>query len=110
MATDAATNQSRGIANMAVGSFTGDGTLTAVNCGFRPRYVKLINLTDRIVSEITSDMAATQTLNTAAVGTMTLDTGSDIVLKGGPSDTYRGFEVSAATAIAAKAFHYIAYG
>ena len=106
---DTASSQSQGICNLATGTFTGDGTVAAVNCGFKPRYVKLINLTDRIVSEITDTMAATQTLNTAAAGTMTLDTGSDMVLKGS-ADSYRGFEVSAAHNITAKVFHWIAYG
>jgi hypothetical protein len=107
---DSASSQSAGIANCATGTFTGDGTICEVNLGFKPRYVKLINLTDRIVNEISDTMAATQTLKTVAAGTMTLDTDTDLLLVDGISDDFRGFQVSAAVNIAAKVFHYIAIG
>ncbi len=109
MATDTATSQAGGIANIAVGSFTGAGEAVSVTTGFKPRYIKLINLTDRITQEWTADMAATHTLNTAADGTMTDNTGSLLVPKGF-GDSYRGFEVAAAAAVNSKAYHYIAMG
>lgn len=109
MATDTATTQDGGVSNLAVGSFTGAGAIVEVTCGFKPRYIKLINLTDRITQEWTYDMAATHTLNTAADGTMTDDTGSLLVAKGG-ADGYRGFAVAAAAAVNAKLYHYIAFG
>jgi 3'-phosphoadenosine 5'-phosphosulfate (PAPS) 3'-phosphatase len=109
MATDIATTQDGGVSNLAVGSFTGAGEAVSVTTGFKPRYIKLINLTDRIVHEWTYDMAATHTLNTAADGTMTDNTGSHLVAKGGQDD-FRGFLVAAAAAVNAKLYHYIAFG
>lgn len=106
---DMATTQDGGVSNLAVGSFTGDGTIAEVTTGFKPRYVKLINLTDRIVDEKTFDMLATEGLHTVAAGTMTLTTSSDITLFGG-QDGFRGFKVAAATNITGKKFHYIAFG
>jgi len=106
----AATAQAQGITNFAHGTFTGAGLVAEINCGFRPRYVKLINITDRIVDERVSGMTVGNTLHTVAAGTMTEATASAIVLKGGGTDAYRGFEVAAATAISAKVFHWVAFG
>lgn len=106
---DIATTQDGGVSNLAVGTFVGDGTICHVITGFKPRYVKLINLTDRIIDEKTYDMGATQGLHTVAAGTMTLTTSSDITLLGG-QDGQRGFDVAAATNINGKTFHYIAFG
>lgn len=106
---DTATTQDGGVSNLAVGSFTGDGTEVEVVTGFKPRYVKLINLTDRIVDEKTYDMAANEGLHTVAAGTMTRTTSSDITLGGGQGG-FRGFKVAAATNITGKSFHYIAFG
>lgn len=106
---DIATTQDGGVSNLAVGTFVGDGTACDVTCGFKPRYVKLVNLTDRIVDEKFYDMGATQGLHTVAAGTMTLTTTTDIALKGG-ADAFRGFTVAAATNITGKTFHYIAFG
>jgi hypothetical protein len=108
MATDLATTNDGGVSNMAVGSFTGAGADVEVTCGFKPRYVILINLTDRTKYETSLDMTAAHSLKTVAAGTMTDDT-SGILLKGS-ADGYRGFFVPAAIAISAKAMHYIAYG
>lgn len=105
---DTATSQDGGVSNFAVGSFTGDGTIAQIVCGFKPRYVKLINLTDRTTYEVTSDMAANKALKAVAAGTLTEDT-AGIVFKGS-QDSYRGFEVPAAINIATKAMHYIAIG
>ncbi len=106
---DTATTQDGGVSNFAVGSFTGSGEVVAVTCGFKPRYIKVINLTDRITQEWTYDMAATHTLNIAADGTATDNTSSLIVAKGS-QDSYRGFELAAAVAVNAKVIHYIAFG
>lgn len=106
---DQATTQDGGVSNFAVGSYTGDGTIATVTCGFLPRYLKLINLTDRIVHEVTLDMADLTALKTAADGTMTNEAAAGILLQGG-QDGHRGFVVPAAINIAAKAFHYIAVG
>lgn len=110
MAADSATTQDGGVSNYAVGSFTGAGAVVDVTCGFKPRYVKLINLTDRTTYELTSDMAASHALKTIAAGTMTDDTAGILLIGGTNTNGYRGFQVPAAIAIAAKELHYIAIG
>ena len=106
---DQATTQDGGVSNLACGSYTGDGTVCTVTCGFLPRYVKLLNFTDRIVHEVFFDMADNAALKTAADGTMTKEDAAGILLQGG-ADGHRGFVVPAAININAKAFHYIAFG
>ncbi len=105
-----ASSQAQGVVNFACGTFTGAGLVAEISCGFKPRHVRLINLTDRIQDEVTDTMAATHVLHTVAAGTVTDDTGSLIVLKGAPGDAYKGFQVAAAAAINAKVFHWIAHG
>lgn len=62
--------------NEAYGAFIDTGTVkkSAVKLGFRPRYVKLVNATDRTVYEWFEGMASGTTLKTVAAGTKTLDT------------------------------------
>lgn len=110
MATDTATSNSEGVVNMAVGSFTGAGADVDVTLGFKPRFLKVINLTDRTTYEITSDMTAGQALKAVAAGTMTLDTAGILLRDGQSSVGYRGFLVPAAIAINAKALHWVAFG
>src|SRR5262245_51691115 len=109
MATDIPTTQDGGVSNLAVGSFTGAGEAVNVITGFKPRYIRVINLTDRMVWEWTYDMAATHALKTINDGTATDDTGSAIVAKGGQDD-FRGFVLSATLAANAKVIHYVAFG
>lgn len=106
---DQATTQDGGVSNLAVGSYTGDGTVATVTCGFLPRYLKLVNLTDLTVYEVMFDMADNAALKTVAAGTMTNEAAAGILLQGG-QDGHRGFVVPAAININAKAFHYIAFG
>lgn len=110
MATDTATSNSEGVVNMAVGSFTGAGADVDVTLGFKPRYIKLINLTDRTTYEITADMVASHALKTVAAGTTTDDTAGILLRDGQSSAGYRGFFVPAAIAITAKALHWVAFG
>lgn len=111
MAVDAPTSQDQGISNLATGSLTGDGTITAVTLGFRPRRVHLVNLTDRIEQLWVEGMTAGHTLNRAADGVGTDNSSSLIVPKGGgATDTYRGFEIAAAAAVSAKLYTYTAWG
>lgn len=110
MATDIATSQDGGISNLAQGSFTGAGAAVDCVCGFKPRYVKVINLTDRTTYEITADMAAGKALKAVAAGTLTEDT-AGILLYGGDDDAgYRGFLIPAAIAISAKSLYWVAFG
>ena len=53
---------------------------TRVQCGFKPRYIKWINLTDRIQVEWYEGMTASQNLKTVAAGTRTLDTTANAVV------------------------------
>ncbi len=110
MATDSANSQAQGIVNMATGGFTGAGAAVEVTTGFRPRRVELINTTDRITQIWTNDMVATHTINIAADGTTTDDTGSLVLPKGGVTDTYRGFLVAVGAAVNAKVYVWTAWG
>lgn len=105
-----AQTQDGGVSNLAVGSYTGDGTVVDVNCGFKPRYVELINLTDRISDTKLFEMTDAQTLMTVAAGTRTLETGSRIVLRDGIEDDFRGFSVATAANLNDKVYHFVAFG
>lgn len=69
-----------GQANFKTGRIVLDATaITAadellVECGFTPKYVEFVNLTDRISVEWYEGMAADTCLKTAAAGTRTLET------------------------------------
>lgn len=108
MAVDLATTNDGGVSNMAIGSFIGDGTDMQVTCGFLPRYLKLVNLTDLTEYEIFMDMAAGVALKTISTGVRTNDASG--ILRKGSADGYRGFFVPLAININAKAFHYVAFG
>ena len=64
----------------AQGKITFDGTaITAtdylrIECGFKPRKVRIVNLTSRIEGEYFEGMSSAQHLRTVAAGTRTLDT------------------------------------
>lgn len=102
MATETATSQSAGMANIVTGSFTSDNTITEVNLGFTPRWVKVVNSTDVIVWEKIEGMATADSVKTVTAGTTTVDTGAAITI-----DT-DGFTLSAATVGSAKAIAWIA--
>lgn len=111
MATDSPTSQNGSVTNIATGSFTGDGTVTTVSLGFKPRRVELINVTDRISQIWQEGMAATTTLNTDAAGARTANTSSLIVPRSPDAgDSYRGFSIAAAAAVSAKVYVWIAFG
>lgn len=57
----------------------GDGTLV-IKPGFRPKYFKIINCTDRVTQEWFEGLAAGNYLETAANGDKTLETDSKIVV------------------------------
>ncbi len=50
---------------------------TRIACGFQPKYVCWLNLTDRIQIEWYEGMTSSQVLLTVAAGTRTLDTTAD---------------------------------
>lgn len=74
--------------NSAAGAFYDDGTVkkSAINLGFRPRYIKLVNATDRTVYEWFEGMASGTTLKAVATGVLTLDT-VDAAIAVGAADT-----------------------
>lgn len=102
MATVAHTSQSAGMANIATGSFTSDNTITEVNLGFQPRWVKVFNETDVIVWEWFEGMSATISIKTVTAGTTTADTTTAI------TQDADGFTLAAATVGNAKAIRWVA--
>lgn len=64
----------------ATGKITYDATAivatdyTRVACGFKPRYIKWVNLTDRTTIEWQEGFGSAECLKTIAAGTRTLDT------------------------------------
>lgn len=79
-----------------------------VNIGFKPKYVKFDNITDRICVEHYAGMTADTCVKTAAAGTRTLETTNK-----GITLTDRGFRVSQNGTLlviaASKTCHFIAY-
>ena len=69
---------------------------TRVLTGFKPRYVRWVNLTDRVEVEWFEGMDANTSLKTAAAGTRTLET-----TNGGITVDERGFRVSQNATLAA---------
>lgn len=85
-----------GTVHVAYGSDTFDATaITAadyveIQCGFTPRYVRWVNITDRIEGEWFDGMADNSCLKTVAAGTRTLEvTGGN----GGITPVTGGFRV-----------------
>lgn len=105
---------SQGTPTQAVGKFTFDATaLTAADyveiaVGFKPKYVKFINATDRIGVEFFEGMADDTCVKTAAAGTVTLETTNQ-----GITPVTVGFRVSQnatlAVCAASKVCYFVAY-
>lgn len=76
------------VPHFASGSFQDTGTIkkTAIHLGWTPRYVRLINLTDRDQWEWFDGMAAGTTLKSVAAGANSLET-SDLAINVGELDT-----------------------
>lgn len=105
---------SQGTPTQAVGKFVFDGTaLTAadyvqIDVGFKPKYVKFLNATDRIGVEFFEGMADDTCIKTAAAGTVTLETTNK-----GITPVQSGFQVSQnatlAVCAASKTCYFVAY-
>ena len=82
---------------------------TRVLTGFKPRYVRWVNLTDRVEVEWFEGMEANTCMKTAAAGTRTLET-----TNGGVTVDDKGFRVlqnaTLAAILASKTCHYEARG
>ncbi len=76
MSVTSTQTQDAGMVKRAVGRYIDTGTAAAFNitCGFKPRYVRVINLTDREEIEWFEGMADASALKTVAAGTRTLPT------------------------------------
>lgn len=99
-----------GVSNLAVTKWTGNGTAANINCGFKPRYVQVLNLTSAVGREKFYEMTDVQALATAANGARTITTSSDIVLHGAEDGDFRGFTLSATLNVDTNEFHAIAFG
>lgn len=107
-------NKSQSTPAVAVGKIVFDATaITAadfieVACGFKPKYVRFENLTDRIAVEFFEGMTDDTCLKTAAAGTRTLETTNQ-----GVTLQDKGFKVSQnatlAVIAASKTCYFAAY-
>lgn len=105
MATVTAASNSAGIVNFASGSFTSDNSITVVNLGFTPRWIKVVNTTDVIVWEKIEGMPAANSVKTVTAGTTTMDAGGAITI-----NTDGTISLSAAAVGNAKAISWVAQG
>lgn len=101
MATVTYSKRSEGVVNFVAGSFTGDAAAQTISCGFVPNHVIVFNETDVIRWEKLAPQAAANCIKTVAVGTMTLDATSAIVINSDGTIT-----LSAGLAAAAKAIKF----
>lgn len=113
-----------GQAQFKTGRIVLDGTsITAadfllVECGFTPKYVKFVNVTDRIAVEWFEGMAANTCLKSAAAGTNTLETSNGGItvcdVEGNAATDGRCFKVTQnatlAVIAASKTLTWVAYG
>lgn len=126
--------QSMSVVNIASFFLTTDSTTavkTYFHCGFLPRVVRFVNLTDRIEDEFFAGMTADYALHTVAAGDKTFVTSGGITLEDGtavsvansvvmPDGTLvlmpasggvqyvQGFSVPAALMVASKSFAVVA--
>lgn len=80
MATDVVSAAPAGVgsqAQLATGSFTSAGNAVSLVCGFNPRYVELVNVTDNTTWEKMQGMAPANSIKNVA-GTMTQDATSAV--------------------------------
>jgi hypothetical protein len=78
-------SQSSGVVNKGMARLVADAVAAVDqvhNFGFVPRYVKFVNITDRITLEWYEGMAANSAIRTVAAGTQTLDVASGITVYG----------------------------
>ncbi len=82
MAQTLTQNNPHGIAAFAQGSITGTYTAADVTLtlGFKPKYFKVVNATDRLTQEWYAGMNKGDFLETAAAGTQTLETDDKLVV------------------------------
>lgn len=94
-------SNSNGVNCFALGQIVSDASAAAavtITLGFKPRYVKFVNLTDRITDEWFEGMASASSLHAVAAGTLTLETTNGIAVSGNT------FTLTATTMVASKSF------
>lgn len=100
-------SNANGVFNLAQGKIVTDASAAAaltISLGFTPRYVRFVNLTDRITDEWFDGMASASSLHTVAAGTMTLEATNGIAVSG------NSFTLTATTMVASKTFYWMAEG
>lgn len=107
-----ATSQALGVVEFASGSFTGAGAAEVVTVGFKPRHVKVYNVTGVIMWEKMEGFVTNTCVKTVTAGTTTSDTTSAILL--GDDTTANGlkgtFTVSTGAAVNAQLLSWVAFG
>lgn len=101
--TSSTQTNTTGVSNFAVGKIVTDAAAAAaatITLGFTPRYVRFINLTDRITDEWYGGMASASSLHTVAAGTLTLETTNGIAVSGNT------FTLTATTLVASKTYYW----
>ena len=87
--TDGVPRKARGLAVFDATAIVAADSVR-IACGFKPRYVRWVNVTDRVEGEFFEGMAANSCLKTVAAGTRTLEITSG---NGGITVDDRGFRV-----------------
>lgn len=97
--------QSASIANFFSAPLTSDASAAAdtyIDCGFQPRYIKLVNITDLSTQEFCDGMPSGNCLNEVAAGTKTLVAAGMVV-------DNNGVTLKAAIIPASKSFYMLAF-
>jgi len=96
------------VCNVAVGRYLDTGTVAAftITCGFKPRYVKVSNVTSRDQMEWFEGMDDDSGVKTVAAGTRTLSTSAAI------TPTSNGFTMGLDTdvVVTSQQISWVAYG
>ena len=106
LTTNTQTN-SGGVSNRALGQIVSDSgaaAITVLTLGFKPRYFKFVNATDRIIDEWFEGMASASSIHTVAAGTVTLDVTNGIAVSNNT------VTLTATTMVASKTFYWMAEG
>jgi hypothetical protein len=108
-------SQAAGITNVAMGRVVTDAVAAVAQtfvCGFVPRYVRWVNVTDRIQDEWYEGMAADTALDSAAAGANTLLGSGGITVNTPAANAVNGgsFTVAAGLMVASKTFNWMAMG
>ena len=99
-------SQAASVVNFYSATLTSDAVAavdTYINCGFKPRYIKLVNITDLATLEFVDGLAANSALQEVTAGTKSI-VASAMVLDD------KGVTLKAAIIPASKSFALVAFG